>query len=407
MPIRSTAARLLVRPPLLPLALLAGVLGAARPLAAQEPAPTPAPIMVSDTAAVDAALARAQHAVGSGSTSAARALLDSLAIATEPASPRYPELLFWRATYAATAAQAERDYRRIAVEYAMSPRAEDALMRLAQLELARGDQALAIRHLERLVLEHPESRSRPRASYWMGRAYLERGETAKACEALGQALATAPAGEVELRNQVTYAGTRCPRGWDQVAARPVGGAPAPAVGTAVAGAAVAGVPPASTIAAKDTTRVIDSSRVSPAARAAIAAGDTMMRAAVPPDSLRAAPAHVDSAPAAATTAGGPPPNTTVAPPARAGTTDSTPRVSPRRGAPAFSVQVAAYDTRREAEVLASRLRGRGLDARVAAAAQAPYRVRLGRWSRAEAVRQKTALAAKGIAGFVVEAEAAP
>jgi cell division protein FtsN len=179
----------------------------------------------SDTIAIDAALARARRQATDGDLAGARLVLDSLANLGLPGSPRLAEVLFWRATYAQTASGAERDYRRIVVEHPMSARSEDALLRLSQLELARGDQQLAVRHLERLVLEHPDSPNRPRAQYWMARAWMDAGDAAKGCAALGQALASASSTDAELRNQVRYTGQRCPRGWD------VAATPAPEVAT--------------------------------------------------------------------------------------------------------------------------------------------------------------------------------
>jgi len=71
------------------------------------------------------------------------------------------------------------------------------------------------------------------------------------------------------------------------------------------------------------------------------------------------------------------------------------------------VQVAAYDTRKSADALAARLVARGYDARVFGAA-APFRVRVGRWgTHAEAAAALRAMKAKGMDGWVVDAEAAP
>lgn len=66
---------------------------------------------------------------------------------------------------------------------------------------------------------------------------------------------------------------------------------------------------------------------------------------------------------------------------RPATSDSAP--APRRSG-AFTVQVAAYDTRNAADKLATTLRGHGLEARVVGTAK-PFRVRVGRYAtRAEA-----------------------
>ena len=78
-------------------------------------------------------------------------------------TPAYGDALFWRGALAETAADAERDYRRVIVEYPLSPYADDALLSLAELEQARGDRAAASQHLQRFVREHPASPARARA----------------------------------------------------------------------------------------------------------------------------------------------------------------------------------------------------------------------------------------------------
>jgi cell division protein FtsN len=72
--------------------------------------------------------------------------------------------------------------------------------------------------------------------------------------------------------------------------------------------------------------------------------------------------------------------------------------------PGYTVQVAAYQTRAPAQALVDLLKERGLQARIAGA-QAPYRVRVGRYTtEARAGTEARALKAKGITGFVTEAE---
>ena len=77
---------------------------------------------------------RAQEMVSDGNAAAGRAIVDSIVNATTLTSPRYPEALFWRASLAANASDAERDYRHIVVDFPLAPRAEEALLRLAQLQ---------------------------------------------------------------------------------------------------------------------------------------------------------------------------------------------------------------------------------------------------------------------------------
>lgn len=469
-----------------------------------------------DSVAMDAALARARRQATDGDLAGARLVLDSLATVAEPGSMRLAEVLFWRATYARTAAGAERDYRRIVIEHPLSPRTEDALMRLAQLELARGDQQMAVRHLERLVLEHPESPNRARARYWTARAWMDAGESAKGCAALGEALVSSGGTDAELRNQVRYAGQRCPKGWDAAAnASTAASNPAtrPAVvdtmtvtDAEVARAMAAGVVEGRATAAAEAPRaepprqgmqtppresVTTLPPAPPVARTSTPApmppslGSTTSSPAASSASLPA-PAPAPSSRVDSAAGRGAPPNTNIAPPSRSAVTTSarpastarppvvvpplatppkgvgtsavagtvvgappsrppsgSPSDSPSRPAPPsttptsvpaatqtsattsattsarsgagagagarrtiYSVQLAAYDTRADAESLVRRLTGRGIDARVSGDV-APFRVRVGRWAtRAEAARELSALKAKGHNGWVAEEAAA-
>src|SRR6266550_8919861 len=97
---------------------------------------------------VDPVFVRAQALVSDGNGAAGRALIDSVIKATPPMAPLYPQALFWRASLASNAADAESDYKHIVVDYPLAPQAADALLRLAQLELARGDRDGALAHLQ-------------------------------------------------------------------------------------------------------------------------------------------------------------------------------------------------------------------------------------------------------------------
>jgi cell division septation protein DedD len=147
--------------------------------------------------------------VFAGQDSAGRAVVDSVLAATAEGTPRYAEALFWRAALNKTAAGAERDYRRIAVEYPLSPRAEEALFRLSQLELTRGDRAAARTHLERLQREHPTGAMSTRASVKLAQLAFDDGDTRAGCAAIAAARDGLGTTEIELRNQVDYYAPRC------------------------------------------------------------------------------------------------------------------------------------------------------------------------------------------------------
>jgi hypothetical protein len=164
---------------------------------------------VGSSAAASAVFVRARQLVVNGSGAAGRLLVDSVLAATSPDSADYPEALYWRAALAASPADAERDYRRIVVEYTFSPRTGDALIQLAQLELARADRDAAESHLRRFLIEQPDHGQRGRAGYLLARLLIDRNDIPRGCAALARTRTDVPADSVELRNQVDYLVPRC------------------------------------------------------------------------------------------------------------------------------------------------------------------------------------------------------
>src|SRR5688572_20652264 len=158
----------------------------------------------------DPVFVRAQTLVSDGNGVEGRALIDSVIKATPPTARLYPEALFWRASLASNAAAAESDYKHIVVDYPLAPQAEDALLRLAQLELSRGDREGALIHLQRISRDYPRSKSLARANYWTARVLFEKNDIPKACAVNASALAQVGPTEIELRNQIQYQGQRCP-----------------------------------------------------------------------------------------------------------------------------------------------------------------------------------------------------
>lgn len=73
---------------------------------------------VGATSSVDSTqYLRARSLVANGSAVAGRQLVDSLLRRAQPGTAAYAEGLYWRATLAASATSAERDYRQIVVDY--------------------------------------------------------------------------------------------------------------------------------------------------------------------------------------------------------------------------------------------------------------------------------------------------
>src|SRR5688500_18261438 len=269
--------------------------------------------------AAEAAFARAQEMASDGNSAGGRALIDSIVRATPPASPVYPQALYWRATLATNAADAESDYRHIVVDYPLAPQAEDALLRLAQLELARGDRDDALVHLQRIPRDYPRSKSIARASYWIARVLFEKNDIPGACAANATALAQTSEGEVELRNQIQYQSQRCAAfAASQRTATPSPGAGAasstPAASTASSTPASAEKPPVSTDSATPQT-------------ATAAPAESVSRIAPPVTARDTKPSQIEPNPAL---------------PSAAAEVRSTPTPAPR-SASTWSVQVAAYN----------------------------------------------------------------
>lgn len=265
-----------------------------------------------NTSAADSAFRRAQQLVADGNGIAGRAIVDSILASTPENAPAYADALYWRATFAETRDRARFDYLRVANEYATTVRAEDALLRLAQIANDAGDRIAAKKYLDRMTVEHADGRLRAQGAYWTGRVLLADGATIPACAALTQAKATVSSGDVELANQINYYLQPCMRATQQAEAK---------------------------------------------------RSDSVVRAdsAARPDSVsRAAP-------------------------------------------PAWSVQVAAYSTKEDADHLAARLKSRGYTARVTT--DKPYRVRIGHFSsRAGAAAVAGRLRAAKMTAMVVPAE---
>ena len=161
--------------------------------------------------AADSVVARARALANEGRDADSRKLLDSLLRVSTPDSPVYPEALYWRGALATTAADAERDYRRLLIEAPLSARAEDALLGLGNLLQARGDKRGASDQMQRFMLTYANSPARPRVALSLVRLLFDLGpqQQARACEALRMGRDAIPRENLELRNQLDYYEPRC------------------------------------------------------------------------------------------------------------------------------------------------------------------------------------------------------
>ena len=174
-------------------------MAAAAPLAAQG--------ALADSAAAAArrdAFLRAQQQVNLGRGAQGRAILDSLLSATPARSEAEADVLFWRATIAESWDAAQRDYLRVMLEHERTPRAAEAMLRLAQGEATRGDREAALRYLDRLETQAPDSPLRADAALWKGRILIDRGARPEGCAVLRSGRPLVAAGALELENQYDF-----------------------------------------------------------------------------------------------------------------------------------------------------------------------------------------------------------
>ena len=324
--------------------------------------------------ATDSIFKRARRLVSEGDGAAGRAVVDSMLRAATEGSAAHGDALFWRGALAETAADAERDYRRVIVEYPLSPYADDALLSLAELEQARGDRAAAYQHLQRFVREHPMGPARARAGLAAARLAFEQRDQTRGCAMIADARLSAGS-DVELRNQIDYHGGRCPR--TTAATTPPAAAPTtPNAGATSAGGSGTAGASASRPAASPSTRAPTTAAVERTTQSRVAASTTAPRA--------------DTAPARTPATATPPPPSPV---------PATREPSPRG---IWTIQLAAYNTRPDAEALVRKLAARGVKARISGEAK-PFRVRLDYYqTRQEAAARVAELKQRGIIGFVTD-----
>lgn len=272
----------------------------------------------------DPRLVEAVRAAQEGSSDSARATVRRLLAATPPTDSLYPEILYTQAMVAGEAGEMRRDLQRVVVEYGASSWADDALLRLAQIEYATRSLEGAARNLERLRADYPLTPLVPQAAYWAARTYFDLKNPALACRWLADGIAQAQ--DLETRNQLGYLHQRC--------------------GTEAA------------VAADSAPRAVDSAGGPPAAAAP---------AAAPPDSSPR-PAPAPAPPAAA------------APPA-----DTSPPAPARPGVAQYRVQVSAVATPGAADEAADRVEKLGYTA-VIVREGGFYKVRAGEFATREEAR---------------------
>jgi len=340
--------------------------------------------------ATDSIFRRARRLVSEGDGATGRAIVDSVLRAAPEGTPAYGDALFWRGALAETAADAERDYRRVIVEYPLSPYSDDALLSLAELEQARGDRAAAYQHLQRFVREHPASPARARAGLAAARLAFEQHDSGRGCAMISEARASAGTSDVELRNQIEYYGSHCAA---TTASPSTATATASTTNVTPAGAS-RGAPP-QPAAVSPTSRATGSAPAG-TAKASSTSGTTKASNTSAPPTHDEEPLSTVSVSRTEST------RKTSAPAARVQPTESASASTNSAPRGTWTIQLAAYNTRADAERLVKKLAARDVKARISGDAK-PFRVRLDYYpTRQAAAAEVAALKQRGIIGFVTD-----
>ena len=173
----------------------------------------------SVTAQEDSRLVAAVRLAQDGKGDSARAVVLDLIGSTAQSDTLFPQIVYTMGLVARDPGDRSRSFRRVAVEFAGSSWADDALLGLAQEDFAAGRPEASIRNLERIRSDYPASSLLPVAAFWAVRAYLEVRNTAEACRWLSQGLALAGE-DVELQNQLNFYAPRCAAGASEPAPPP-------------------------------------------------------------------------------------------------------------------------------------------------------------------------------------------
>ena len=179
-------------------------------------------LLVASSAAAaqtDPRLKSAVQLAAEGLPDSAAAVVNGLLALTPVSDPLYPEILYTQGAIARTTVEMQRSFQKVAVEYPNSPWADDALLRLAQIDFAARNYAGTVRGAEQLRADDPSSPLIPAAAYWAARAEFEQGRTTEGCAWVTRGIASSGA-DVEAKNRLEFLQGRCQGGIDTTAPPP-------------------------------------------------------------------------------------------------------------------------------------------------------------------------------------------
>jgi hypothetical protein len=168
-------------------------------------------LVTSLPAQEDSRLLGAVRMAQDGKGDSARAIVLDLLSQTPQADTLFPQIVYTMGLVARDAGDRSRNFRRVAVEFAGSSWADDALLGLAQEDFAAGRVEASARNIERIRNDYPTSPLMGVAAYWGARAYFELRNQPEACRWVTEGLARSSS-DVELQNQLNFYQPRCSAG---------------------------------------------------------------------------------------------------------------------------------------------------------------------------------------------------
>jgi cell division septation protein DedD len=123
-----------------------------------------------------------------GRIDSARTSLGALEKSIAPSDSTFAQVLYAQGLVAPTVDEARQRLQRVVTEYPLSGWADDAVVRLAQLEYANGDPAAAVRQLDKFHGDYAASPLFPTAAVWAGRSLLRAKDSLVGCRWVSEGL---------------------------------------------------------------------------------------------------------------------------------------------------------------------------------------------------------------------------
>jgi len=123
-----------------------------------------------------------------GRIDSARTSLGALEKSIPPSDSAFAQVLYAQGLVAPTVDEARQRLQRVVTEYPLSGWADDAVVRLAQLEYANGDPAAAVRQLDKFHGDYAASPLFPTAAVWAGRSLLRAKDSLVGCRWVSEGL---------------------------------------------------------------------------------------------------------------------------------------------------------------------------------------------------------------------------